>query len=188
MRAGRTIRSASGPMRRRRSPGIRRGTPPSTRPGGVRPLVHRGDLQHLLQRRSTATWKAGRGEQTAVIYDSPVTGAKRRISYGELRDTVATFAARACRPRHRQGRPRHHLHADDPRGDRRHARLRPARRDPLGGVRRLCRPRAGAAASTTPARSCMRHRLVRHRAEPHRFPTCRWPPRRSTRRRTGRPP
>ncbi len=37
--------------------------------------------------------EGGRAEQTAVIYDSPVTGTKRTISYGELRDTVATFAA-----------------------------------------------------------------------------------------------
>jgi len=35
----------------------------------------------------------GRGDQTAVIYDSPVTGVKRRIGYRELLDDVATFAA-----------------------------------------------------------------------------------------------
>ncbi len=35
----------------------------------------------------------GRGDQPAVIYDSPVTGAKQRISYIELLDDVATFAA-----------------------------------------------------------------------------------------------
>jgi propionyl-CoA synthetase len=37
--------------------------------------------------------EGGRGGQTAIIYDSPVTGAKRHITYGELLDTVATFAA-----------------------------------------------------------------------------------------------
>ncbi|HLJ72549.1 MAG TPA: AMP-binding protein, partial [Roseiarcus sp.] len=36
---------------------------------------------------------AGRGEQTAIIYDSPVTGAKRRISYAELLEETATLAA-----------------------------------------------------------------------------------------------
>ncbi len=36
---------------------------------------------------------AGRGDQTAIIYDSPVTGVKRRISYRDLLDDVATFAA-----------------------------------------------------------------------------------------------
>ena len=34
----------------------------------------------------------GRGEQAAIIYDSPVTGSQRTISYGELRDEVALFA------------------------------------------------------------------------------------------------
>ncbi|MGR3759795.1 propionate-CoA ligase PrpE [Roseobacteraceae bacterium NS-SX3] len=34
----------------------------------------------------------GRGEQTAIIYDSPVTHTKREISYMELRNRVATLA------------------------------------------------------------------------------------------------
>lgn len=34
----------------------------------------------------------GRGEQTALIYDSPVTSTKQRFSYRELRDEVAQFA------------------------------------------------------------------------------------------------
>jgi len=34
----------------------------------------------------------GRAAQAAVIYDSPVTGVKRTISYRELRDEVARFA------------------------------------------------------------------------------------------------
>jgi propionyl-CoA synthetase len=36
---------------------------------------------------------AGRGDQTAIIYDSPVTGAKRRTSYAVLLDEVAALAA-----------------------------------------------------------------------------------------------
>ena len=36
--------------------------------------------------------EAGRGEQTALIYDSPVTGRVQRFSYRELRDRVACFA------------------------------------------------------------------------------------------------
>jgi propionyl-CoA synthetase len=35
---------------------------------------------------------AGRGEQTALIYDSPVTGSKRSLTYAELLDQVARFA------------------------------------------------------------------------------------------------
>ena len=34
----------------------------------------------------------GRGDQLAIIYDSPVTGSVQRISYRELRDRVARFA------------------------------------------------------------------------------------------------
>jgi propionyl-CoA synthetase len=34
----------------------------------------------------------GRGEQTALIYDSPVTGQVQHISYRELRERVAMFA------------------------------------------------------------------------------------------------
>ncbi len=36
--------------------------------------------------------EAGRGDQTAIIYDSPVTETKTRISYAELRDRVALCA------------------------------------------------------------------------------------------------
>ena len=35
---------------------------------------------------------AGRGEQVAILYDSPVAGEKRRISYAAMRDAVATLA------------------------------------------------------------------------------------------------
>ncbi|MGW4048460.1 propionyl-CoA synthetase [Streptomyces sp. NPDC004721] len=35
---------------------------------------------------------AGRGNQAALIYDSPVTGTKRTYTYARLRDEVATFA------------------------------------------------------------------------------------------------
>ena len=36
---------------------------------------------------------AGRGDQAAIYYDSPVTHSKRRITYRELQDEVATLAA-----------------------------------------------------------------------------------------------
>lgn len=36
--------------------------------------------------------EAGFGEQLAVIYDSPVTNTKQKITYNELRDRVARFA------------------------------------------------------------------------------------------------
>ncbi len=34
----------------------------------------------------------GRGDQAAIIYDSPVTGSKRTYTFSELRDAVASFA------------------------------------------------------------------------------------------------
>jgi propionyl-CoA synthetase len=37
--------------------------------------------------------KAGRGAQTAIIYDSPVTDQKKKISYADLQTEVATLAA-----------------------------------------------------------------------------------------------
>ena len=36
--------------------------------------------------------EAGRGDQAALIYDSPVTGQKKTYTYSELRDAVAAFA------------------------------------------------------------------------------------------------
>ncbi|WP_147111233.1 AMP-binding protein [Tateyamaria sp. syn59] len=36
--------------------------------------------------------KAGRGDQTAIIYDSPITGAKSKTSYAELQTQVASLA------------------------------------------------------------------------------------------------
>ena len=36
--------------------------------------------------------ESGRGDQAAVIYDSPITGAKRTLTFAELRDAVARLA------------------------------------------------------------------------------------------------
>ena len=45
----------------------------------------------------------GRGEQTALIYDSPVTGVVRRYTYRELLDQVARFAGALTRDGVRRG-------------------------------------------------------------------------------------
>jgi len=34
----------------------------------------------------------GRGDKTAIIYDSPITGTKYNLSYKELREKVSVFA------------------------------------------------------------------------------------------------
>jgi len=57
----------------------------------VLPLVPDGELNtchNALDRHI----EAGAGARTALIYDSPVTGSRRRYSYAELRDEVARFA------------------------------------------------------------------------------------------------
>jgi propionyl-CoA synthetase len=36
--------------------------------------------------------KGGRGDQVAIIHDSPITGAQSKITYAELKDQVASFA------------------------------------------------------------------------------------------------
>ena len=41
--------------------------------------------------------KAGRGDQAAIIYDSPITGAKDTITYSELTDRVAMLAGGLAR-------------------------------------------------------------------------------------------
>jgi len=41
--------------------------------------------------------EAGRGDQTALIYDSPVTDTKESLSFTELRDRVALFAGALAR-------------------------------------------------------------------------------------------
>ena len=56
--------------------------------------------------------------------------------------------------RRRQGRPRGHLPADDPRGGDRHAGLRPDRRDPRRWSSAGSAPRRSATASTTPRPKC----------------------------------
>ena len=62
---------------------------------------------------------AGRGEQAALIYDSPVTGTQRTYTYRELRDEVARVRRRAARPRRRSTGDRVvDLHADGARGGR----------------------------------------------------------------------
>jgi len=46
---------------------------------------------------------SGRGEQAAIIYDSPVTSSQRTISYADLRDEVALFAGALVNSGVRQG-------------------------------------------------------------------------------------
>ena len=93
-------------------------------------------------------------------------------------------APRACLPvrqcaeeaRRQEGRPRHHLHADDPRSGLCDARLRAHRRSPFGGVRRLLariarRPHRGLPnrnSSSPPTKVCVAAARCRSRPIPMR--------------------
>ncbi|GAA5063044.1 propionyl-CoA synthetase [Thermocatellispora tengchongensis] len=61
------------------------GNPPFYRwfPGGELNTCHNALDRHV---------EAGHGDRPALIYDSPVTGTRRTLTYGELRDQVARFA------------------------------------------------------------------------------------------------
>ncbi len=92
MRAWREAPETSGRRSRATSTGSRRGSGCSTRRRRLRALVHGGHHQHLPQRRRPAR-RRGRADQAAIIYDSPVTGTVRRITYAELKAEVEALAA-----------------------------------------------------------------------------------------------
>ena len=110
---------------------------------------------------------SGRGEQPAIIYDSPLAGQKRTLTYHACRSRPRSLAAILRNLRRREGRPRRALHADGAGGGDRHARLRAHRRGAFGGVRRLCGQRA-----RHPHRRCQAEGdpvgELRARARPHR--------------------
>ena len=75
----------------------------------------------------------------------------------ELHDTRLQIRQRPEIARHQEGRPRRHLHADVDRRRGRDAGLRPHRRHPLGGVRRLLR-QVAAGTHHRCRRRCRHHR------------------------------
>ena len=111
--------------------------------------------------------EAGRGDQVALYYDSPRhrDQARHHLSRTARRDRDARRCA--PRPRSRGRRPGPDLHADDSRGDRRHARLRAHRRRPFGGVWRLRRQGARDPHRRRRAEGHS-HRELRRRAGPDR--------------------
>ena len=80
---------------------------------------------------------AKRADQTAIIWEGDDPAKSKHITYRELHAEVCRLANALKELRRQEGRPRHHLPADDPRGGLRHAGLRAHRRHPLRGVRRL---------------------------------------------------
>ena len=102
---------------------------------GLDPLVRGRRHQRLRQLHRPAPRHPRRPGRDHLGRRRPVGLAKHhlpRAARGGLPD-----GERPAQPRRRQGRPGHDLPADDPGGRLRHAGLRPARGDPLGGLRRL---------------------------------------------------
>ena len=121
---------------------------PRREQAAVLPLVRRRHPQRLLQLP-----RPERRGRTRRQDGDHLRGRRRRGHPGQLQGAArahlqAGQCAQGARPR--QGRPGRHLHADVDRGRGRDAGLRPDRRDPLGGVRRLLR--------AEPARPHRRHR------------------------------
>jgi hypothetical protein len=107
---------------------------------------------------------AGRGDQLAIIHDSPVTHEARH-HLCRTADPRRLACRCPARPRRGKGRPRHHLHAHGPRGAGGDAGLRAAGRHPFRRLRRLrgpgtCRPHRRLQAQGD------HRRLLRDRAEP----------------------
>ena len=84
-----------------------------------------------------------RANKTALLFEGDDPSVSRRVTYRELYERGMPLRQCAPQARRKEGRPRHDLHADDPGGRGRDARLRPHRRDPLGRVRRVLARIAG---------------------------------------------
>ena len=153
-------RSPGGRSRRRTSTGSRSGTRCSTTPTR---RSTRGSTAGRSTRPTTASTATSR---TGWATASRSTGAARRArSTSHLRVAARPGPAVRQRPegqRRRVGRRRRDLHADDPRGRRRDARVRPHRRTAQRGLRRVL-ARVGHARAWSVGRQGARHRRRRPR-------------------------
>ena len=86
---------------------------------------------------------AGRGEQAAIIYDSPLAGEKRTITYHRLLTETQVLGGMLRDLGVRKGDRVILYMPMVPEAVFAHARLRAHRRHPFGGVRRLRRARTG---------------------------------------------
>ena len=66
------------------------------------------------------------GDQVAIIWEGDDPSESKQITYRAAARRGLPHGERHAQPRRREGRPRHHLPADDPRGRLRDARLRAA--------------------------------------------------------------
>ena len=139
------------------------------------------DQERRFQRRCADPLVRGRRAQRQRQLHRPPSGDARRSDRDPLgrrrsglrqedhlpRAARAGVQARqrAQGARRQEGRPGHDLHADDPRDRLRDARLRPHRRDPLGGVRRLLAGQPG-----RPHQRLRQQARDHHRRRPARRP------------------
>ena len=98
---------------------------------------------------------AGRGDRVAFYWRGE-EGEERELTYAELLDDVQRLANALKAQGVAQGRRRRHLPADDPRGRRGHARLRPHRRAAHRRLRRLRSHRGARAAGGLPGQGADR--------------------------------
>ena len=113
-------------------PGSR--TPPSTATSGS---AGTGTASSTSATTASTGTSPQRGDQTAIIWEGDDPEVDKKITYGELHEKVCRLANVLKEHGRQEGRPGHHLPADDPRGGLRDAGLRPHRRRPLGRLRRL---------------------------------------------------
>ncbi len=98
-------------------------------------------MQHRLELPRPPRSRWPRRHSRADLRQPRHQVAAQTYTYAELTDEVAHARRRPPRSRRQEGRPRHHLHADDPGSADGDARLRPHRRHPFRRLRRLRRRR-----------------------------------------------
>ena len=86
----------------------------------------------------TGTWRQ-RGDQVALIWEGNAPDEQKQADLQAAAHGGLQVRQRAEVAGRQEGRPRLHVHADDPGAADRDAGLRPDRRDPLGRVRRVQR-------------------------------------------------
>ena len=135
--------------------------------GALREVVRRRQAQRLARTASTVISRAA-PQQGGDHLGRRAGRDGGSLTYQQLHREVCRFANVLKRNRLQEGRPRHHLHADDSRGGHRHARLRAHRRVALGGLRRIQRESRSRIASADCGASIGHHRGRRLSARPDR--------------------
>ena len=130
----------------------------------VLPLVHRRRAQHLLQRARPACGQRPRRAGGPDLRQ-PRDPDPQDLHFPPAARRSGPFCGRPGGPGRGQRGPGAHLHADDPRGARRHVRLRPPGGRALGGLRWFRRP---GARHPHQRRQAQGDRLgfLRHRSQP----------------------